>query len=114
MYPLSEVVFLHKDDDPWARLPRDRAYRLEMDRRAQRDALIQRKLMRGYAIVFRSTGNSLSPLVESGDACMFHPVLDAYNCIKVNDVVYCNVTSWDGTRHAIMAHMVLGSAYEWW
>ena len=114
MFPLSEVVVLHKDDDPWEHLPRNRAYKCEMDRRAQRDALIKRKLMRGYAIVFRSTGKSLSPFVESGDACMFHPVLDAYNCIKVNDVVYCNVTSLDGNRESFMAHMVLAFSDEWW
>ena len=84
-----------------------------MNRRAQRDALIKHKLQQGYAVMFRSTGASLSPMIMSGDCCLFHPVSNAYKCIKQHDVVYCSVTSQDGRRQ-IFAHMVLGSSYEWW
>ena len=109
----SEQHVLHPDNDPWALLPYDDAWELEMTRREQRDAFIKHKLQHGYSVMFRSTGASLSPQILPGDCCLFHPVRDAHNCIKNKDVVYSTVNC--KGRQKIFAHMVLNSYYElWW
>ena len=109
---LSEEFVLHPDNDPYKYLPDDEAWRCEMNRRAQREALIKHKLQQGYSVMFRSTGASLSPQILPGDCCLFHPVWDAHNCINKNDVVYSNVNC--KGRQKIFAHMVLNSYYEMW
>ena len=46
--------------------------------------------MRGDLVQFKSSGNSLWPLVHSGDICWFTPNIPGCE-IKVGDIVFCHV-----------------------
>ena len=49
-------------------------WELELRLRGVRNRLIREDLEAGLAVFYRSTGSSMWPLVQSHDACTFHPI----------------------------------------
>ena len=81
------------DDEKWER---------EQQLRERRSVLIREKLTAGFSVFYKSSGNSMWPLVQSGDACMFHPIQavtaegpfpiqKGRSEIGVGDIVFCQV-----------------------
>jgi hypothetical protein len=78
-----------------------KAWAREKQLRDQRDILIRESLTEGKSVFYKSSGNSMWPLVQSGDACRFHPIQavtanDApiqkkASKIDVGDIVFCKV-----------------------
>lgn len=48
------------------------------------------QLNKGLVVSFRPTGNSMSPLIESGSLVTVAPVNDL-NYLQINDIVLCEV-----------------------
>ena len=76
--------------------------------------MIRTLLDNGEPVTYTSTGDSMWPLVQSGDACSFHPVQaiapgsphripKPESEIQVGDVVFCQVQR----SHQYIAHIVL-------
>ena len=66
-------------------------------------------LLKGHTVAYRSSGNSLQPMVASGDRCVYTPVkLDSE--VAVRDVVFCEVQ--DGDR--FYAHLVSKKEWNQW
>ena len=75
----------------------------ELRLRAQRNRLIHENLVAGSAVWYKSSGNSMWPLVQSGDAVTLHPIQavtadDGVQAIPkeaseigVGDIVFCQV-----------------------
>ena len=55
-----------------------------------RNCLAKNMLLSGRSVQFRSPGDSLKPMVRSGDVTMWEPVRD-YSKLKVGEVVSCRV-----------------------
>ena len=86
-------------DFDWTQHPnRKTEYKL----REQRNVLIKEALKNGKKIAYRSSGNSMSPWVVSGDSCTFQPVVDA-KLLRPHDVVFCQIQS---PRVAYYAHII--------
>ena len=77
-----------EDDIDWT-VHRD-DWNEEQRARESRNQQIKARLMAGDSVQYSSTGNSLWPIVCSGDCCMFEPVTAA-SVLKENDVVFCEV-----------------------
>ena len=87
----------------------------ELRRRDSRNRLIVEYLVDGRSVFYKSSGNSMWPLVQSGDACTFHPiqavtVMDNMHAVQkerseidVGDIVFCQVQR--GRQY--YAHIVL-------
>ena len=87
----------------------------ELRLRDLRNRLLAEHLLMGRIVHYESSGNSMWPLVQSGDACTFHPVRavtaadgmhafpKAESKIEVGDIVFCIVQP----RGAYYAHIVL-------
>ena len=52
--------------------------------------LVRDMLLSGRSVQFRSSGNSLYPMVRSGDVTMWEPVRD-HSLLEVGEVVFCAV-----------------------
>ena len=61
-----------------------------MSRRRIRNEEMEEALMAGNTITYRSSGNSLAPLIWSGQVCVLMPVTWAEQ-VKVNCIVFCKV-----------------------
>ena len=49
-------------------------WELEKQLRERRNLLIRESLTAGRSVFYKSTGDSMWPLVQSNDACTFHPI----------------------------------------
>ena len=81
----------------------------ELDRREERNVELKRMLLEGYTVAYRSSGNSLLPLVASGDRCNYTPVTSETQ-VLVNDVVFCEVQKGD----RFYAHIVARKEWDAW
>ena len=65
-------------NNDWTIVPGSRtdpeAWTLELKLRDARNKMIREYLEQGRAASYQSTGNSMWPLVQSEDACTFHPI----------------------------------------
>lgn len=77
-----------ENDVDWTLAPGDWA--LEQRLRAQRNKLIKDQLSSGKNVMYRSSGNSLVPLVYSNDCTTYQPVKSADE-VNVGDIVFCQV-----------------------
>ena len=87
----------------------------ELRLRDARNRLIRESLIEGRSVFYRSSGKSMWPLVQSDDACTFHPIQavtakDGIHTIEkeasdigVGDIVFCQVQP----RQHHYAHIVL-------
>ena len=87
----------------------------ELRLRDSRNRLIHDYLTDGRSVFYKSSGNSMWPLVQSGDACTFHPIQavtanEGKHAIRkerseigVGDVVFCQVQR----SQQYYAHIVL-------
>ena len=60
--PLEEDWTLVRDQDTEKRL------------RDVRNKMIREQLSEGRTVFYKSSGDSMWPLIQSGDACLFHPI----------------------------------------
>ncbi|CAK0808754.1 unnamed protein product, partial [Prorocentrum cordatum] len=113
---------LHAD---WARAPNSYndpdAREKEMRLRDKRNGMIMERLGAGAPVFYSSSGNSMWPLVQSGDHCLFHPIqaitaMDGSphiiekdeSPIAVGDVVFCRVQP----THQYYAHFVRHAEWD--
>ena len=78
-------------------------WELEQRLRESRNRLIHEKLKAGRSVFYKSSGNSMWPLVQAHDACTFHPIQAVTATeelfaiqkeeseIDVGDIVFCQV-----------------------
>jgi hypothetical protein len=92
-------VSSHLDVD-WTICPAN--WVIEQSRRKARNELIKEKLQSGKPVCYRSTGNSLWPLVHSNDQTTYEPVGDDPDQVQVEDIVFCQVQRGD----RFFAHLV--------
>ena len=97
--PPTHIVFMAHEIHPadevdWTRDP---DWDKELQLREIRNSMVRDLLLMGRAVQFRSSGNSLVPIVHSNDVTMWEPVVARaeYAAIDVGDIVFCQV----GTRH---------------
>ena len=67
-----------------------------------RNLLMRKQLQDGAPVTYRSSGSSLSPIVQSGDCCIIEPILDC-GTLVVGDIVFCEVQP----TNRFYAHKVL-------
>ena len=79
----------------------NRKWEQELKRRDKRNLLIHAKLAAGRPAWYMSSGNSMWPLVHSGDACTLHPI-QAATAIRVGNIVFCLVQ----TNNLYYTHIV--------
>ena len=81
--PPDVVLSSPHDADPlyhqdWTIVPGsnwdDDKRKIEYERRERREILIRAKLTEGFSVFYPSSGNSMWPLIQSGDFCTFHPI----------------------------------------
>ena len=81
--PPDVVLSSPHDADPlyhqdWTKVPGsnwdDEKRKIEYERRERREILIRAKLTEGFSVFYPSSGNSMWPLIQSGDFCTFHPI----------------------------------------
>ena len=98
-------------------------FKVELQARDVRNQIILEKLKAGRPVWYTSTGDSMWPLVHSGDGCGFHPVVTAATAtdfipvteIRRGDIVFCEVQP----SEQLFAHIVLRvewdqSRYKYW
>ena len=86
---ISEAHRVHPEYEfDWTVHPGDPEWE-ERDRMA-RNAMIKDMLTAGKSVQYRSTGNSLAPVVYSGDVTMWEPVTD-HSTLVVGEIVWCLV-----------------------
>ena len=90
-------------------------WKLELSLRDQRNMMIREALDAGRSVFYTSSGKSMWPLVQSNDACLFHPIQavtaeDGVHAIQkeaseicVGDIVFCKVQR----SQQYYAHIVL-------
>ena len=83
------------------------SWKEELKLRKVRNCMVRDMLLSGRSAQFRSSGNSLYPLVRSGDVSMWEPVSD-HDTLELGDVVFCQVQ--EGDR--FYAHMI--QKIEYW
>ncbi len=78
-------------------------WELELRRRDSRNRLIHQYLVDGRTVFYKSSGNSMWPLVQSNDACTFHPIqavtaMEGSHAVRkeaseigVGEIVFCQV-----------------------
>ena len=73
--PHEAAPSFHED---WTIVPGSRydpeAWEKELRLRDVRNKMIREQLAEGRAVFYKSSGNSMWPLVQSEDACTFHPI----------------------------------------
>ena len=107
--PHEAGLAFHED---WTRVDNEEE---ELKLRDSRNRLIHLFLVDGRSVFYRSSGNSMWPLVQSDDACTFHPI-QAVSAgdgehditkdeseIDVGDIVFCQVQR----SQQYYAHIVL-------
>ena len=94
------------DDEKWEK---------EQRNRHKRDYLIRGAFIKGKSVFYKSSGNSMWPLVQSDDGCTFHPIQAVTakrgvhsirkeaSEIGVGDIVFCQVQR----SQEYYAHIVL-------
>ena len=99
---------IHTDEDVDWTIPADREdWDEQFSNRLSRNIMIKTNLLAGNTVQFRSSGNSLYPIVESGDSCVFEPV-DSCKDLRMGwDIVFCEVQP----TNRFFAHKVL--YWEW-
>ena len=114
--PHELALPFHED---WTRVPNSRhdaeAWDMELRLREVRNEMIRDSLLEGRTVWYTSTGNSLWPLVHSGDACTYEPTQVAKRGpftylpeIHMNEVVFCQVQP----SKQFYAHLVLGRDWD--
>ena len=95
-------------------------WELELRLRDARNRMIREHLSAGRTVFYKSSGNSMWPLVQANDACLFHPIQavtaeqgvhsieKAASEIHVGDVVFCQVQ----ISQQYYAHIVLEKYYD--
>ena len=95
---------------------------LELRLRDSRNRLIREYLIEGRSVFYRCSGNSMWPLIQSDDACTFHPIqaVTAKDCIHAvqkeaseickGDIVFCQVQP----SQQYFAHIVLDVEESWY
>ena len=90
-------------------------WEMELRLRDSRNRLIRENLDNGRSVFYKSSGSSMSPLVQHGDACTFHPIQavtaeDGVHAMRkdasdigVGDIVFCSVQP----SNQYFAHIVL-------
>ena len=90
-------------------------WELELRLRDARNRMMREYLSAGRTVFYKSSGNSMRPLVQANDACLFHPIQavtaeqgvhsieKAASEIHVGDVVFCQVQ----ISQQYYAHIVL-------
>ena len=102
--PDEALPFFHED---WTRVEGTdvdlEKWEMELRLREARNRLIHQYLTDGRSVWYKSSGNSMWPLVQSGDACTFHPIQAVTDTdgrrgvrkeaskIGVGDIVFCQV-----------------------
>ena len=81
----------------------DREQRNERNR--LRNRFIQQALQEGLPVSYRSTGNSLSPMIRSGMQCHYRPV-DTDTELKEQDIVFCVVEDVNTSQPRHFAHKI--------
>ena len=92
-----------------------KAWAREKQLRDQRDILIRESLTEGKSVFYKSSGNSMWPLVQSNDAIWLHPIqaVTAKDAsihkeaseIDVGDIVFCQVQP-SGLFYAHIVHAI--------
>jgi len=85
---LFEAHEVHPSDEVDWTLNKD--WDVEFHKREVRNAMVKDMLLSNRSMQFRSSGDSLKPLVRSGDVTIWEPVHD-HALLKVGDVVFCRV-----------------------
>ena len=114
--PHEAAPSFHED---WTIVPGSRfdpeAWEKELRLRDVRNKMIREQLAEGRAVCYQSTGKSMWPLVQSEDACTFHPIQavtagDGMHGIQkeaselsVGDIVFCRVQE----SQQYYAHIIL-------
>ena len=93
---MFEAHEVHPDDDiDWTKPDDPSNWDEELRLRDCRNRMIQKQLLAGKTVQYKSTGWSLFPLVHSNDCCMLEPMSgsDKHDAIPVHlgDVVFCEV-----------------------
>jgi hypothetical protein len=107
------------DDSTWHNKDR----KTELALRKERNMLIKEKLQAGVSVAYKSSGNSLAPMVMSGDLCEFRPVTKDAD-VSLHDIVFCTVhpgqqfhahivrhKGWDEGRKSWYYHIGNASGY---
>ena len=87
------------EEKDWTLVPGNWSEELKL--RHIRNCIVREMLKSGRSAQFRSSGNSLYPMVRSGDVTMWEPVTD-HHLLVVGEVVVCAVQ--EGDR--FYAHMI--------
>jgi hypothetical protein len=77
----------------WAVIPAN--WGIEKSQRIERSELIKKKLQSGRPVRYRSSGNSLYPMVHSNDQTTYEPVGSEPDQVQVDDIVFCQVQPGD-------------------
>ena len=111
----------HED---WTKVPGSNkdpaAWQEELKLRDVRNSMIKRALLAGRTVFYPSTGNSMWPMVQSNDFCLFHPIqavtaedestiVKPESPIAVGDVVFCQVRP----TGQYYAHFVRQISMDW-
>ena len=98
------------------------AWEKELRLRHARNKMIRDYLSEGYPVFYCSSGDSMWPMVQSGDGCLFHPiqavtaadgvhtVLKEESEIGKGDIVFCIVQP----TQQYYAHIVLDKEWAWY
>jgi len=82
-----EVLATPDFNQDWTLSP-DRGMQRKL--RDRRDVMIQNRLQSGFPAAFKSGGNSLWPVIHSGDVSQYEPVFEESE-VEVGDIVFCQV-----------------------
>jgi len=98
------------------------AWQEELRRRDLRNVMIMESLLQSRTVFYSSTGNSMWPIVQSGDYCLFHPIQAVTadearlvgiqkfeSTISVGDIVFCRVQP----TQQLYAHFVRQTAWAY-
>ena len=113
MFEAHEVHPSHEVDWTW-----DANWETENYNRHVRNWLAKDMLVAGRSVQFRSSGDSLKPMVRSGAVTMWEPVHD-HSELEVGEVVFCRVQesnlfyghmihhidAWEGEKYWLIGNM---------
>ena len=102
---------------------KDGNYKTELALREKRNRMIKKRLQSGQSVHFISGGDSLAPMIISGDICKYDPAKDDAD-VGVGDIVFCQVNpTKQYFAHAVMEktwcpevgawYYVIGNASGW-
>ena len=104
-HPHQATSPFHED---WTQVPNSwtdpEAWQEEVRRRDLRNVMIMETLLDSRTVFYSSSGNSMWPIVQNGDYCLFHPIQAVTadeaplvgiqkfeSTISVGDIVFCRV-----------------------